>query len=53
MTTDEMQRFIDRESRRGASEYEALQALAEVIGIVYHPAAPKAGQGGETPEASG
>ena len=38
MTKDEMQRFLDRESRKGASEYDALKALAEIIGIVFHPA---------------
>ena len=37
MTKEEMQRFLDRESRKGSSEYDALKALAEIIGIVFHP----------------
>lgn len=33
MTKDEMQRFIDQQMRDGRSWAEALERLAEVIGI--------------------
>ena len=33
MTKDEMQRFIDQQMRDGRSWNEALERLAEVIGI--------------------
>lgn len=33
MTKDEMQRFIDQQMRDGRSWTEALERLAEVIGI--------------------
>lgn len=30
MTTEEMQRFLNREAEKGSSEYEALKALVEI-----------------------
>ena len=41
MTRDEMQRFLDQASREGVSEFDAYKKLAEIIGIVYHPAEGK------------
>lgn len=35
MTKDEMQRFLNREARRGSTESEALKALAEILGIKF------------------
>ena len=35
MTTDEMQRFIDREALRGTDELEAWRALAHILGISF------------------
>ncbi len=35
MTKDEMQRFLNHEAEIGRSKQEALEALAEVLGIVY------------------
>lgn len=35
MTTEEMQRFLNREAEKGSSEYEALKALVEILGIEF------------------
>ena len=35
MTKEEMQRFLNREAEKGANEYEALKALAEILGIEF------------------
>ena len=35
MTTGEMQRFLNREAEQGSSEYEALKALVEILGIEF------------------
>lgn len=35
MTTEEMQRFLNREAEKGTSEYEALKALVEILGIEF------------------
>lgn len=35
MTTEEMQRFLNREAEKGSSEYEALKALVEIFGIEF------------------
>ena len=35
MTTEEMQRFLNREAEQGSSEYEALKALVEILGIEF------------------
>ena len=33
MTEEEMQRFLNREAEKGSTEYEALKALADILGI--------------------
>ena len=33
MTRDEMQRLLDRQIQDGATEYEALRYLADIIGL--------------------
>ena len=33
MTKEEMQRFLNREAEKGSTEYEALKALADILGI--------------------
>lgn len=35
MTKEEMQRFLNREAEKGATEYEALKALADILGIKF------------------
>ena len=35
MTTEEMQRFLNREAEKGSSEYEALKVLVEILGIEF------------------
>lgn len=35
MTTEEMQRFLNREAEKGSFEYEALKALVEILGIEF------------------
>lgn len=35
MTKEEMQRFLNREAEKGSSEYEALKALASILGITF------------------
>lgn len=35
MTKEEMQRFLNREAEKGSSEYEALRALADILGIAF------------------
>lgn len=35
MTKEEMQRFLNREAEKGSSEYEALRALADILGITF------------------
>lgn len=35
MTTEEMQRFLNREAEKGSSEYEALKALVEILEIEF------------------
>jgi len=35
MTKEEMQRFLNREAEKGATEYEALKALADILGIEF------------------
>lgn len=35
MTKEEMQRFLNREAEKGATEYEALKALANILGIEF------------------
>ena len=35
MTTEEMQRFLNREAEKGSSEHEALKALVEILGIEF------------------
>jgi len=35
MTTEEMQRFLNREAEKGSSEYEALKALVEILKIEF------------------
>ena len=35
MTTEEMQRFLNREAEKGTSEYESLKALVEIMGIEF------------------
>lgn len=35
MTKEEMQRFLNREAEKGSSEYEALKALAGILGIKF------------------
>ena len=35
MTIEEMQRFLNREAEKGSSEYEALRALADILGIAF------------------
>lgn len=35
MTKEEMQRFLNREAEKGSSEYEALKALADILGIEF------------------
>lgn len=35
MTTEEMQRFLNREAEKGSSEYEALKAMVEILGIEF------------------
>ena len=35
MTTEEMQRFLNREAEKGSSESEALKALVEILGIEF------------------
>ena len=34
MTTEEMQRFLNREAEKGSSEYEALKALTRTNNVV-------------------
>lgn len=47
MTKDEMQRFLIKEARRGATELEAYRDLMEILGIEF----PK--KEGPTPEDGG
>ena len=35
MTKEEMQRFLNREAEKGSTEYEALKALADILGIAF------------------
>lgn len=35
MTNDEMQRFLIRKAENGATEFEALKALADILGIQF------------------
>lgn len=35
MTKEEMQRFLNREAEKGSTEYEALKALADILGIEF------------------
>lgn len=35
MTKEEMQKFLNREAEKGSSEYEALRALADILGIAF------------------
>lgn len=35
MTKEEMQRFLNREAQKGSTEYEALKALAYILGIDF------------------
>ena len=35
MTSEEMQRFLNREAEKGSTEYEALKALADILGIQF------------------
>lgn len=35
MTKEEMQRFLNREAEQGNTEYEALKALADMLGISF------------------
>lgn len=35
MTTEEMQRFLNREAEKGSSEYETLKALVEILEIEF------------------
>lgn len=35
MTKEEMQRFLNREAEKGSTEYEALKALADILGIKF------------------
>ncbi len=35
MTKEEMQRFLNREAEKGNTEYEALKALADILGIEF------------------
>lgn len=35
MTREEMQRFLNREAEKGTTEYEALKALADILGITF------------------
>lgn len=34
-TKEEMQRFLNREAEKGTTEYEALKALADILGIKF------------------
>ena len=42
MTKEEMQRFLNREAEKGSTEYEALKALADILGIQFPELKPKA-----------
>lgn len=35
MTKEEMQRFLNREAEQGSTEYEALKALVDILGISF------------------
>ena len=35
MMKEEMQRFLNREAEKGSTEYEALKALADILGITF------------------
>ena len=35
MTKEEMQKFLNREAEKGSTEYEALKALADILGIEF------------------
>lgn len=35
MTKEEMQRFLNREAQKGSTEFEALKALAYILGIDF------------------
>lgn len=35
MTREEMQRFLNREAEKGSTEFEALKALANILGIEF------------------
>lgn len=35
MTKEEMQRFLNREAEKGTTEFEALKALADILGIQF------------------
>ena len=35
MTKEEMQRFLNREAEKGSTAYEALKALADILGIEF------------------
>lgn len=35
MTQEEMQRFLNREAEKGTTEFEALKALADILGIQF------------------
>lgn len=35
MTKEEMQKFLNREAEQGSTEYEALKALVDILGISF------------------
>ena len=35
MTKEERLRFLNREAEKGSTEYEALKALADILGIKF------------------
>ena len=35
MTAEEMQRVLNREAETGSTEFEALKALADILGIQF------------------
>lgn len=41
MTKEEMQRFLNREAEKGTSEFDALKALADILGIQFPSLKPK------------
>lgn len=42
MTNDEIQRFLIREAENGATEFEALKALADILGLQFPSLKPNA-----------